>query len=272
MTTIIIEGKTKQVVTTENPFEVDVISKDDITAGDGVQHDVISGKAAASTRTTCNIFELLERHGVPTHFVGRVNDTTFRARYVDMIPLELIARRYATGSYLDRFSDMEDGTRFEDLVFEVFEKDDDNHDPLLEFDFEHGVLRRFVPNTKAAKFIGDSVKAGGLLREEPLADSRYADISAKVLEDLRTITLQVFEIIEEAWAQVDGVYIDFKIECGIDRETGKLVVADVIDSDSGRLRFSGEDKSKESYRDGSMTLSQLKKAFDEVADLTDSFV
>src|SRR4051794_32221639 len=68
-----IEGKTKVVEDAGNG-EVLIRSKDDITAGDGAKHDVLEGKAAASTRTTCNIFGLLERNGVPTHFVDRVND------------------------------------------------------------------------------------------------------------------------------------------------------------------------------------------------------
>ncbi len=57
-----------------------------------------------------------------------------------------------------------------ELVFEIFEKDDANHDPLLEFDFEAGVLRRHVPNNKAAEAIGPDVKAGDLISEEPLGD------------------------------------------------------------------------------------------------------
>jgi phosphoribosylaminoimidazole-succinocarboxamide synthase len=68
------------------------------------------------------------------------------------------------------------------------------------------------------------------------------------------------------------VYIDVKIECGFDRETGELLVADVIDSDSGRLRFGEVDMSKQSYRDGTATLPELKKKFDDVAALTDRFV
>lgn len=267
----LIEGKTK-VITDAGNGEVLVHSKNDITAGDGVKHDVIVGKAQASTTTTCNIFELLESMGVRTHFVSRVDDVTFRARLVDMIPLELIARRYATGSYLDRFPDTPDGTVFVPLVFEVFEKDDPNHDPLLEFVFEHGVLRRYVPNKKAAQAIGPDVKAGDLISEEPLAESRYADVTPKLLQQLQDITCRTFQVVEKAWERLGGVYIDFKIECGLDRETGELLVADVIDSDSGRLRFGGEDMSKQSYRDGTATLPQIKKKFDEVAALTNSFV
>lgn len=265
-----IEGKTKIIEDAGNG-EVLVRSKDDITAGDGAQHDVMAGKAAASTRTTCNIFEMLEQRGVLTHFVSRVDDVTFRARRVDMIPLELIARRYAVGSFRDRFPDLPDGTVFEDLVFEVFEKDDANHDPLLQFDFDNGVLRRYVPNAKAAAELGEGVKAGDLISEELLADSRYWYITPDLLNQLRSITLNTFEIIEGAWASVGGVYIDYKIECGIDPETGELLLADVIDSDSGRLRFGDKDMSKESWRQGEK-LPSVKRKFDEVAILTDGFV
>lgn len=270
-TKMLAEGKTKIVEDAGNG-EVLVHSKDDITAGDGARHDVLEGKAAASTRTTCNIFRLLERRGVRTHFVDLVDDVTFRARNVEMIPLELVARRYASGSVRDRFPDLSDGAVFEELVFEIFEKDDANHDPLLDFDFDAGVLRRYVPNKEAAAAIGPNVSAGDLITEEPLAESRYADVSPELFAGLRSCTVSAFEIIEDAWKQHGGVYIDFKIECGFDRETGDLLVADVIDSDSGRLRFGDVDMSKQSYRDGTATLPEIKKKFDEVAALTDRFV
>ena len=270
-TMVLAEGKTKIVEAAGNG-EVLVRSKDAITAGDGAKHDVLDGKAAASTRTTCNIFELLERHGVRTHFVDRVDDVTFRARNVEMIPLELVARRYATGSVRDRFPDLPDGAVFDELLFEIFEKDDANHDPLLDFDFDAGVLRRLVPNQPAAEAIGPDAKAGDLIAEEPLGESRYADVSPELIASLRSRTVSAFEVIEEAWKQHGGTYIDVKIECGFDRETGDLLVADVIDSDSGRLRFGDVDMSKQSYRDGTATLPELKKKFDEVAVLTDRFV
>jgi phosphoribosylaminoimidazole-succinocarboxamide synthase len=270
-TMMMAEGKTKIVEEAGNG-EVLVRSKDDITAGDGAKHDVLDGKAAASTRTTCNIFQLLERNGVRTHFVDRVDDVTFRARNVEMIPLELVARRYASGSFRDRFPNLPDGAVFEELMFEIFEKDDANHDPLLDFDFEAGVLRRHVPNKKAAEAIGPDAKAGDLITEEPLGESRYADVSPELIASLRSRTVSAFEVIEEAWKRHGGVYIDFKIECGFDRETGDLLVADVIDSDSGRLRFGDVDMSKQSYRDGTATLPEIKKKFDEVAALTDRFV
>jgi phosphoribosylaminoimidazole-succinocarboxamide synthase len=270
-TKMLAEGKTKVVEDAGNG-EVLVRSKDDITAGDGATHDVIDGKGAASTRTTCNIFRLLERNGVPTHFVDQVDDVTFRARNVEMIPLELVARRYATGSVRDRLPDLPEGAVFDEVMFEIFEKDDPNHDPLLDFDFDAGVLRRHVPNRAAAEAIGPDAKAGDLIAEEPLGQSRYADVSPELIANLRSRTVSAFEVIEEAWKDHGGVYIDVKIECGFDRETGDLLVADVIDSDSGRLRFGDVDMSKQSYRDGTATLPEIKRRFDEVAALTDRFV
>jgi len=238
--------------------------------GDGEKHDVIDGKAASSTTTTCNIFRLLNDHQVPTHFIEQVDAVTFRARRVEMIPLELVARRIATGSFLDRNAEIVDGTVFADLVFEVFEKDDANHDPLLELDFAGDALRRLVPNTMAA--IQPGVHAGDLISQEPLSSSRYAMVSSDLLDQLRALTLQTFEIVEQAWARLGGTYFDFKIECGFDQENGTLLVADVIDSDSGRLRFGGKDMSKQAYRDGSQSLPDIKKNFDEVAELTKQFV
>jgi len=264
------EGKTK-IVIDAGDGTVLIQSKDDITAGDGARHDVIDGKAASSTTTTCNVFRLLNINRVPTHFVEQLDPVTFRARNVEMIPLELVARRIATGSFLDRNADIADGTVFADLVFEVFEKDDDNHDPLLQFDFAGGVLRRFVPNTKAAIQRGD-VNAGDLISEQPLSESRYATVTPELVEQLRELTLRTFEIVEQAWAGLGGTYFDFKIECGFDHADGTLLVADVIDSDSGRLRFGDKDMSKQAYRDGTQSLPDIKKNFDEVAELTKQFV
>ncbi|WP_459325436.1 phosphoribosylaminoimidazolesuccinocarboxamide synthase [Arthrobacter tecti] len=268
---VVAEGKTKVVEDAGNG-EVFVRSKDNITASDGGRRDVLRGKGAAATRTTVNVFQLLERNGIPTHFVDGVDDVTFRARDVEMIPLELVARRYASGGFRDRFPEVADGVLLDELVFEIFEKDDANHDPLLEFDFEAGVIRRYVPNTKAAEAIGPDFKAGDLISEEPLSESRFADVSPELIASLRSRTTSAFEVIEDAWRKQGGTYIDFKIECGFDRETGDLLVADVIDSDSGRLRFDEVDMSKESYRDGTATLPEIKKKFDDVAARTDRFV
>lgn len=263
------EGKTK-IVIDAGDGTVLIRSKDDITAGDGARHDVIEGKAASSTTTTCNIFRLLGEHGVPTHFIEQVDAVTFRALRVEMIPIELVARRIATGSYLDRNTDVVDGTVLAQPVFEVFEKDDARHDPLLDLDVAGDVLRRRVPNAAAGVEVG--LRAGDLISEEPLSASRFAMVTPELLAQLRDLTIRTFEIVEQAWSGLGGTYLDLKIECGVDPRTGALVVADVIDSDSGRLRFGDRDMSKQAYRDGSRSLPDIKRTFDEVAALTERFV
>lgn len=262
MSTVLIEGKTK-VIIDAGDGTVLVISKDDITAGDGAKHDTLEGKAICSTQTTCNVFELLEANGVKTHYVGRVNDTTFRARNVQMIPLELVVRRIATGSYLKRDPGVADGTVFDDLVFEVYEKDDANHDPMLEFGFWFSEFFRFTASVPRNQ---------GFMNSEKIADSAFPYLTPQMLSQLREISFIVFEILEAAWEKHNGVLYDFKIECGIDASTGELLVADVIDSDSWRLRFDGVQVDKQSYRDGSKSLPDIRKDFQQVAALTDQFV
>jgi RNA polymerase sigma factor (sigma-70 family) len=265
-----IEGKTK-IVIDAGDGTVLIRSKDDITAGDGAKRDVIEGKAAASTTSTCNIFQLLNAHHLPTHFVEQIDAVTFRARNVEMIPLELVARRIATGSFLDRHVNIVDGTIFDDLVFEVFEKDDANHDPLLDIDFANDALRRYVPNKNAAVQLGAG-RAGDLISEEVLSRSRFSELTTELLDQLRDLTFRSFEIVEDAWTRLGGTYFDFKIECGFDYKSGALLIADVIDSDSGRLRFGDKDMSKQAYRDGSQSLPDIKRNFDTVAELTKQFV
>ncbi len=265
-------GKTKSIKDAGNGC-VFIDSKNDITAGDGLRHDVLEGKAAASTRTTCNIFKLLEKHGIRTHFVRQVDDTTFVARHLNMIKLELVARRFASGSYLKRFPEVAKGTVFDELVFEIFEKDDTlsppeakddtRNDPYVEFDFDRGVMRRWKPKQPMAE---------GFIDERSLAETSVPFMTPELRERLRELTLRSFLVLEEAWDKLGWVYIDFKIECGFDRETGELLVGDVIDSDSGRLEFDGKDMSKQSYRDGSKPLSEIGEDFKMVARLTDSFV
>ncbi|HVE80835.1 MAG TPA: phosphoribosylaminoimidazolesuccinocarboxamide synthase, partial [Candidatus Dormibacteraeota bacterium] len=272
---VLTEGKTKVIrQDSENPGEVLIESKDDITAGDGVKRDQLEGKARASTVTTSNCFELLEAHGIPTHFRGQLDEWTFRARNVEMIPLELVARRIATGSYLKRRPDVVEGTIFPDVMVEFFEKDDPNHDPLLVLDLASRRLLRFVASKPLAE---------GFMAEQSLAESQFADLTGPMILTLIEITEHVFTTLEEAWAQQDVALVDLKIECGRDAETGELVVADVIDNDSWRI-WPGGDKSamkdKQVYRDLADTddpkakakeLGKIKENYQWVAEATGAF-
>ena len=127
---LIIEGKTKQVFKLKGVKEdlVYVLSKDKITAGDGVKVHEMKGKAKLSTKTNGAIFEFLKSVGVKTHFIGKVsesspnNDTAFVARNCAMIPIEWVTRRVATGSYLKGMPHVKEGYRFYPPKLETFFK------------------------------------------------------------------------------------------------------------------------------------------------------
>ncbi len=238
------EGKTKIIYADPaDPALAVIVSKDDITAGDGVRRDQLPGKGAISGRTTANVFRLLRAAGIPTHFVDARSHDEMIVRRCEMIPLEVVMRRIATGSYLKR-NTVPEGTRFDPLVVEFFFKDDANHDPLVDRDWI----------------------AANAIATEPDIDR---------LED---IGRQVFATIEKAWAAQDVQLVDLKIEFGRD-VAGNLLVADVIDNDSWRIWPGGRKEAmldKQVYRDTTeVTDEALRRVlanYKQVANLTDAFV
>ncbi|MBI1957122.1 MAG: hypothetical protein HYS44_01540 [Candidatus Niyogibacteria bacterium] len=120
---VIAEGKTKIIWSIRHePALVLIESKNDITAGDGKKHDVMEGKAEWSTTTTCNVFRLLKRAGIPVAFVDRLDKTHFYARRCEMLPYEVVVRREAYGSYVKLLPNVDIGTRFSELKVEFFLK------------------------------------------------------------------------------------------------------------------------------------------------------
>src|SRR5690242_1808364 len=96
---LLAEGKTKQIYAhPEDHTLAYMVSKDQITAGDGTRKNELAGKARWSTITTANVFRLLNAAGIPTHFVEQVNDQTLLVRNCTMLPVEHVQRRIATGS------------------------------------------------------------------------------------------------------------------------------------------------------------------------------
>lgn len=271
------EGKTKIILedVIGDGTRVLLRSKDDITAGDGSRRDVIERKSVIANTTTVNVFKLLQNNGIHTHFVSQYDERTFEAKKLKMIPLECVIRRVATGSYLKRNPEIAEGTVFDALIFEVFEKDDDNNDPMLEFDFDKGIIERFVASRP---------KKDGYMGEQPIADSIINDLTEEQLSVLEERSLEVFKVIEKAWADCENVQlVDLKIEFGIDMETGELLVGDVIDNDSWRIWPDGDKtkmKDKQVYREltevddpakRAKELGQIKKNYYWVAEATEKF-
>ena len=241
----IAEGKTKILYAVPGkPGEAFVKNKDDITAGDGARHDLLPGKGAIACETTANCFKLLEANGIETHFVARPAPDVMIAKKCEMIPLECVARRIATGHYLARKPDVKEGTVFPELVIEFFLKDDARHDPLV---------------TKK------EIETAGIANE--------IDV-----EDMEKTLKRVFLVLEEAWRKQNVALVDLKIEFG-KLSGGSLVVADVIDNDSWRLWPGGKKEGmldKQVYRNAKQVtpeiLGKVKANYAKVAEMTKKFL
>ena len=237
------EGKTKIVYAdAADPALALIVHKDDITAGDGARRNQLPGKGALSGRTTTNVFRLLRAAGIPTHFVDAPADDEMVVRRCTMIPLEVVMRRLATGSYLKRNA-VAEGTRFDPPLVEFFFKDDASHDPLVD--------RAWI------------------------ADHNVATDAE--IDQLAAIGRQVFETLEAAWAAQNVQLVDLKIEFGRDAK-GNLLVADVIDNDSWRIWPGGRKEAmldKQVYRDTTEVtdeaLREVLAKYKQVAALTDAF-
>jgi len=240
------EGKTKIIFAhSEKDDTIYMVHKDGLTAGDGARRNTLPGKGALACRTTSNVFYLLEEEGIQTHYIGMVGDNINLMTRCTMIPLEVVMRRIATGSYLRRHPEVEEGTRFDPPLVEFFLKDDARHDPLVT---EDDILEMDVATSEE-------------------------------IEEMRRTGRRVFEILEAAWAKLDVTLVDCKIEFGRATSSGQLLVADVIDNDSWRI-WPGGDKErmldKQLYRNMPEVtdegLRELLVKYTQVAELTDAFV
>lgn len=239
------EGKTKQIFAhPDDPALVIMRHKDGITAGDGARRSELPGKGALAGRTTANVFTLLGSAGVATHFVAAPEPTLTVARRCTMLPLEVVTRRLATGSYVRRHPELAEGTRFEPPLVEYFLKDDSAHDPLI----------------SAAELVA----------------SNHA--TADDVERMAAVARQVFLLLEQAWAAHDVTLVDLKIEFGR-TDAGELLVADVIDNDSWRIWPGGEQGrmlDKQVYRNAVVIddslLADVLARYERVAELTATFV
>ena len=244
-------GKTK--VLFADPKRSDtlvVVSQDSITAGDGAKRDVIAGKGRLAALTTSRIFRLLNETGLPTHYLSGgedVDDNEMLVRRCEMIPIEVVVRGVAAGSYLKRNPGVKSGTVFAPRLVEFFFKDDARHDP---------------------QYTAEQIV------EEKIATA--AEVA--VMADLARLT---FDILSHAWRRQNVLLVDLKVEFGrthTEKGGTEILLADVIDNDSWRVWPAGDQAlmlDKQIYRNlgtpSASDLENVKAKYEEVAERAGRF-
>lgn len=193
------EGKAKKVYATNNPDLVIVDYKDDATAFNGEKKGTISGKGVINNRMTNYMFSMLEKEGVPTHLVEEISDRETIVKKVSIVPLEVIIRNVAAGSFSKRMG-VEEGTKLLTPILEFSYKNDDLGDPFI--------------NDYYALALGLATK-----------------------EEIDTIAKYAFKVNEFMVNFFKGLnidLIDFKIEFGRTSD-GTIILADEISPDTCRF-------------------------------------
>ncbi|EDX04815.1 GD23841 [Drosophila simulans] len=209
---ILIEGKTKKVYDLpDHPGLCLLLSKDRITAFDGLKAHELQGKAAISNTTNGLVFRLLNEAGIRTAYVDQCGDNAFIARKCKMVPIEWVTRRLATGSFIKINPEVPEGYRFAPPKQETCFKDDSSHDPLW----------------CDEQILSSNFECNGLI------------IGADEVQIMRHTSLVVFEVLERAWKTRNCALVDMKVEFGVD-EDGNILLADIIDSDTWRIWPAGD--------------------------------
>ena len=207
------EGKAKKVFATDDPDIVIVDYKDDATAFNGLKKGTIAGKGVINNKMSNMMFRIMEQHGIPTHFVEELSDRETAVKKVQIVPLEVIIRNTAAGSFSKRYG-VPEGTKLATTVFEFSYKNDDLGDPLLN-DYHALALN--------------------LATQEEI-------------DTIKNMALRVNDIMKEFFKGLNIDLIDFKLEFG--RFHGQIILADEISPDTCRFwdMTTGEKLDKDRFR------------------------
>lgn len=221
------EGKAKKIYATDKADEVIVYYKDDATAFNGEKKGQIEDKGIMNNAITSVLFEILEKAGVKTHFIEKLNDREQLCKKVEIVPLEVIVRNVAAGSMAKRLG-LEEGFKLKTTVFELSYKDDSLGDPLIN-------------------------------------DYHAVGIGATTFEELKVIydmTAKINDTLKAVFKEQNINLIDFKVEFGRCAD-GTIVLADEISPDTCRFwdATTGEKLDKDRFR---RDLGNVKDAYVEI--------
>lgn len=211
---LLYEGKAKQVFEGDSPEEVMIRFKDQVTALNGAKKDCINGKGRVNLAFTRHFFSIL-KNVLDTHVVSFVDDHSFIAKAVKIIPLEVVVRNYAAGSICKRLS-YEKGMKLGAPLIEFFLKDDDLGDPIMT---ETEIMSRKL-------------------------------VTYGELEQLKKMSLVVNDVLSIEASKHGLILVDFKLEFGKD-SWGKIILADEISPDTCRFwdKKTKESMDKDVYRE-----------------------
>ncbi len=196
------EGKAKIIYATESPELVIQYFKDDTTAFDGKKKEKIDSKGVVNCAITSEIFSFLEKNGVKTHFVKKLSEREILVKKCEIIPVEVVVRNIAAGSFSRRYG-VKQGTPLKEPLVEFFYKSDELHDPMV-------------------------------CREHILL---FGWASDDEIEFMKKTALKVNALLKDFFAKVGITLVDFKLEFG--RHNGQILLADEITPDSCRLWDAG---------------------------------
>ena len=225
----IYEGKAKRLYTTDNPNVLRMEYKDDATAGNGAKKASFENKGKLNKAITLLIYQMLESKGVATHLISDVDEVCLDVQKVSIIPLEVIVRNIAAGSF-SRRTGVKEGTRFSKPIVEFSYKDDALGDPFINDDYAR--------------------ELGAATEEE----SRF----------LKQQALTVNGVLIDFFNQAGLTLVDFKLEFGrLVSNPSKIVLADEISPDTCRLWDSktGAKMDKDRFRLG---LGNVMEGYKEV--------
>ncbi len=192
------EGKAKKVFATEDPDYVIVDYKDDATAFNGLKKGTIVGKGVINNKMSNYMFQLLEKQGIPTHFVKQLSDRETVVKKVSIVPLEVIMRNKAAGSFSKRLG-IPEGTELKCPVLEFSYKNDELGDPMVN---------------------DTHVLAAGFATQEDI-------------DTIKAMAQKINKILCEFFLSVNIELIDFKLEFGRFHDT--IILADEISPDTCRF-------------------------------------
>ena len=224
----VYEGKAKKVFATDDPELFIVEYKDDATAFNGLKKGTIVGKGVINNQMSNRLMKIIESKGIPTHFVEELSERETLVKKVEIVPLEVIVRNIAAGSFSAHYG-VEEGVVLKEPVVEFSYKNDALGDPLL--------------NSRHAVALGLAT---------------WDEINT-----LESYALQIDEILKEFWLECGVTLVDYKLEFGRIAD-GTIILADEISPDTCRLwdAETTEKLDKDRFR---RDMGKVIEAYDEIS-------